>query len=483
MLTGTSAQPSVGFCLLSMVLLSASLNWVDAGTVTKPNRGRHIINANTLKWEKPKSGWEQYGQYVAAKQRSQPARKVAPASAGAAAAAYQPDLTDVRINMTTGSVAAVVDGSVLVTLAPEGVVQSRIAMEACRRLVAGQPVVVRDGSATGEVTLQEGCKLALQTGRASHIVAALDVGSQQYEVDCSNSVCAVFSVDIQPVDVSEGARRRMLAYTTSALKPHGRQLLRGRGFAIWLDVFVSLVGLIHQSVQAGGCFPDDAVVKTEQGPVMMDRLRVGDRVLSINSRGRMSFDEVVFFGHKDTAAMAPMVALTMRTANTTRTLRLTSRHYLPVVTATGFRHMYAGQVSPGDKLVMAQDSQTIVGEVVHKDVKIARGLFNPYTKSGYIVVDGVLASAHSEFLLDDFTPESMRHMLPHIYQALFKPMTLLYNTLGPKAVEGLTDTVVPWVHSNYTALQAMLAGCTAMLVAMACSRGVSFTPHPKIKAA
>lgn len=32
------------------------------------------------------------------------------------------------------------------------------------------------------------------------------------------------------------------------------------------------------------------------------------------------------------------------------------------------------------------------------------------------MVDGVLASAHSEFLLDDLTPASLRHLLPALYQ-------------------------------------------------------------------
>ena len=37
-------------------------------------------------------------------------------------------------------------------------------------------------------------------------------------------------------------------------------------------------------------------------------------------------------------------------------------------------------------------------------------------QSGRLVVDGVLASAHSDWLLDDVMPAWAVHLLPHIYQ-------------------------------------------------------------------
>jgi len=45
----------------------------------------------------------------------------------------------------------------------------------------------------------------------------------------------------------------------------------------------------------------------------------------------------------------------------------------------------------------------------------ARGLINPYTLGGYIVVDGVLASAHSSSILDGlFTALGLD--IPNAYQ-------------------------------------------------------------------
>lgn len=47
---------------------------------------------------------------------------------------------------------------------------------------------------------------------------------------------------------------------------------------------------------------------------------------------------------------------------------------------------------------------------------VRRGLFNPFTMSGDIVVNGVLASAHSDWLLDAVMPNAWAHRLPAIYQ-------------------------------------------------------------------
>lgn len=94
---------------------------------------------------------------------------------------------------------------------------------------------------------------------------------------------------------------------------------------------------------------------------------------------------MVFFGHRDAASPALVVALTVRgegaAANTTRTLRLTSKHYLPTLVAGGRQlHKYARDVTLGDRLLMlGVDGDSVVGQVVDKEWQAADGLFNPYT--------------------------------------------------------------------------------------------------------
>ncbi len=88
--------------------------------------------------------------------------------------------------------------------------------------------------------------------------------------------------------------------------------------------------------------------------------------------------------------MGRVVALEVRAiggagsdAGPTRSLRLSTRHFLPVVTTSGLHHKYAEDVYLGDRLMLADDlSEPLLGEVVGKRMEYAIGMFNPYTKVG-----------------------------------------------------------------------------------------------------
>ncbi len=89
------------------------------------------------------------------------------------------------------------------------------------------------------------------------------------------------------------------------------------------------------------------------------------------------------------------------------------------------------------------------------------------------MVDGVLASTHSKFVLDDLTPQSLRHLLPAIYQALFiYPVSLLCHALGPANSALLADTLVPLVNNHMAHIQATMLA-VATLAALGLAKGVS----------
>lgn len=67
------------------------------------------------------------------------------------------------------------------------------------------------------------------------------------------------------------------------------------------------------------------------------------------------------------------------------------------------------------------------------------GLFNPFTLNGTLVVNGVVASAHSDWFLDSATPGSLRQHLPATYQALMWPARKLFNMVGPDAARDFDD--------------------------------------------
>ena len=67
------------------------------------------------------------------------------------------------------------------------------------------------------------------------------------------------------------------------------------------------------------------------------------------------------------------------------------------------------------------------------------GLFNPYVRGGNIVVNGIVASPHSEWILDNVVPSSLRGYLPHIYEAILTPIYYIYLAVGPAIAEWLAE--------------------------------------------
>ena len=163
----------------------------------------------------------------------------------------------------------------------------------------------------------------------------------------------------------------------------------------------------------GNCFPGDAVVTLAGGRrVPMRQLKVGDRVLTASPGGAApAFEDVYFFGHQDAGAAAAFVALTVCDAvsGATRVLELTPRHFVPVVRASAkgvagsgaceslaagaVRHVYAGDVAPGDvlQMVLEDNSTAACGTVVAvREGVVKAGLYNPYTKVSAGAVPGTV---------------------------------------------------------------------------------------------
>merc|ERR1712129_130027 len=68
--------------------------------------------------------------------------------------------------------------------------------------------------------------------------------------------------------------------------------------------------------------------------------------------------------------------------------------------------------------------------------------YNPYTVTGTIIVDGVVASTHSSWILDAWVPDAYTKHLPDVYQALFWPGRVLYRLVGAQAAYWL-DVNIP----------------------------------------
>jgi len=190
------------------------------------------------------------------------------------------------------------------------------------------------------------------------------------------------------------------------------------------------------------CFPADALVETLSGTKQMSDLRVGDAVRSVDGAGKIVFDDVYFFGHADTSTHAEYVSLELEGSQ--ESLQLSARHFIPTCPQQGQRcewekhtHVYAHEVQVGDHIWTAVGKQLILKQVEQSSSTTRLGKYNPYTLSGRIVVNGVLASAHSDWVLDEWTPSSWTRFLPSVYQAMFLPGRWLYRVAGPSAADAL----------------------------------------------
>jgi desert hedgehog protein len=174
----------------------------------------------------------------------------------------------------------------------------------------------------------------------------------------------------------------------------------------------------------------------------MSQLRVGDVVRSVDAAGKAIYDEVYFFGHADSSMASDYVSLKL--SGSDAPLQLSSKHFLPTCPNRGEQckwadhiHVYAQKIQPGDSVWISTAGQSILSEVLETTVVVKDGLYNPYTLSGKIVVNGVVASAHSNWVLDEWTPSSMSQYLPAAYQVMFLPGRLMYHVLGTPAADFL----------------------------------------------
>jgi len=219
---------------------------------------------------------------------------------------------------------------------------------------------------------------------------------------------------------------------------------------------------VHRNNCPNNCFPARATVETPSGPKTVANLQVGEKVLAVDDMGNLFFDDVYFFGHADAAAEESFVGILL--SGKSEEIQLSARHFIQICPRrrpcpwSERVHAYADAVRVGD-YAFALPGTGVEGEhrpsqVVRLSSPVERGLYNPYTLSGSIVVNGVVASAHSNWVLDPWVPASWSSALPRVYQWLFLPGRWLYHLAGLPAAEllGLANpTAAPGTVQDPTA--------------------------------
>jgi hypothetical protein len=144
------------------------------------------------------------------------------------------------------------------------------------------------------------------------------------------------------------------------------------------------------------CFPHDATVQSLRGVLTMADVQIGDQLLAGRKDGSVHYSEVYAWGHKDTEKPCEYHMITAGT----RLMCVSGNHLVPVVQSKksgSFRFIPAKKITDQDIIYTMDESERIREESVTSISKQTKlGAFAPFTKSGTILVDGVLASCYSE---------------------------------------------------------------------------------------
>lgn len=167
------------------------------------------------------------------------------------------------------------------------------------------------------------------------------------------------------------------------------------------------------------CFPLGTMVMTAGSSLPIQDATIGMHLMT--SQGLSPF---FLQGHADPDAQTSMMEIDT-TSN--HSVKASPDHYFPLVSGT---HMAAQRLSVGDELWIYHEGTLVPSAIAGIRVVAAKGLFNPYTVTGDIVVNGILASSHSSWFLEG-TGMSDAAIVAS-YKALFSPLILLHH-LKPDA--------------------------------------------------
>jgi Hint module len=141
------------------------------------------------------------------------------------------------------------------------------------------------------------------------------------------------------------------------------------------------------------CFPAAAEVTLESGhTIRIDQLGVGDRVLAAIdlTTGANIYSSVFLFTHRDPTAYLSSFVRIYHTSSPYMPLTLTSGHYLYINGALAA----ALTARVGDTLYSTESRSSSIISHIESSVS-SRGLYNPQTADGRIVVDGVVSSTYT----------------------------------------------------------------------------------------
>lgn len=190
-----------------------------------------------------------------------------------------------------------------------------------------------------------------------------------------------------------------------------------------------------QASHSSGCFASDSTVQTESGEIRrLSQLKVGEKILSVNSNGETVFSEVIMFLDRDINQTREFVQI--KTSGHA-TIRVTPAHLLPVWKPHQHetKYIYADQVEENDFLLVNVNNNLEPQRVTEVRAKLSRGFIAPLTREGTVVVDSIAASCYA--LINS-------QSLAHIGFAPFRTMKSIENWFSSKSPSASKQNGINW---------------------------------------
>lgn len=144
---------------------------------------------------------------------------------------------------------------------------------------------------------------------------------------------------------------------------------------------------------------------------------IGDRILTADAEGELSFSDVVFLPHATNKELATFAELTTVSG---KSIKATKMH---LVQACSGELAYAGSFKKGGCLRTVDGPETIESAVV----TTAEGLYTAVTENEFIVVNGVLASPFA-------VSHTAGHYYYNIHRAIYKVSPSLLTSRAAKVL-------------------------------------------------
>ena len=144
------------------------------------------------------------------------------------------------------------------------------------------------------------------------------------------------------------------------------------------------------------CFPGEAQVLTEDGTrKKMKEVVLGDKVLTLNSRVQPSFSEVIAFLHYEPNASSEYLKVESEDGHC---ISISPDHLIFTGQPGGEKKaVFSATLQPGDHIIAVSNTHTQHCKVKQVTSGTQDGIYCILTRTGTLVVDGVLASCYASY--------------------------------------------------------------------------------------